>query len=394
MKKQTVQQIISAVISLIVVTAAYVFVVGNGSVFKGEMEGGTIRASVLGVDGVSKINATGEGENIRIDFTARALNTSLRGKTLNVIQEIDKSYAFSPREVREGDKILIEAYTEDNTTLYYFGDYVRITPLIWLGVIFCILVVLFSKTQGLKTIVSLGLTCMAVFAVLLPAVLDGKNIYLWSILICLYITVMTLTIIGGFTRKTLCAAAGCLSGVICAGLITVTADKFLNMTGLLEEESIYLYQLHPDNPIDMKGIIFAMIIIGALGAVMDVSMSISSSLFELREKSPFLSSKELMKSGFTIGGDMMGTMANTLVLAYIGSSLTCVLLYVSYNANLAQVINKEKIVAEILQALAGSMGMLMTLPLTSLICAVMYKRRAIPDAARKNGYSAPRGEKE
>ena len=130
----------------------------------------------------------------------------------------------------------------------------------------------------------------------------------------------------------------------------------------------------------MKGIIFAMIIIGALGAVMDVSMSISSSLFELKKKSPHISPRELMKSGFAIGGDMMGTMANTLVLAYIGSSLTCVLLYVSYNANLAQVINKEKIVAEILQALAGSMGMLMTLPLTSVICAMTYNRTVTPDA--------------
>ncbi len=394
MKKQTVQQIVCAVISLIIVIAAYAFVVGGGSVFKGEMEGGTIKASVLGVENISNINATGEGANVRVDFTARALNTSLRGRTLNVIQEIDKSYAFSPREVREGDKILIEAYTENGVTSYYFGDYVRITPLIWLGVIFCILIVLFSKTQGLKTVVSLGLTCMAVFAVLLPAVLDGRNIYLWSILICLYITLMTLTIIGGVGKKTLCAAAGCLSGVICAGLITVIADKFLNMTGLLEEESIYLYQLHPDNPIDMKGIIFAMIIIGALGAVMDVSMSISSALYELKKKSPRLGAREIMKSGFTIGGDMMGTMANTLVLAYIGSSLTCVLLYVSYNANLSQVINKEKIVAEILQALAGSMGMLLTLPLTSVICALIYDRTVISDASRKNGRVAPRSKEE
>ena len=394
MKKQTVRQIIAAVISLVIIIAAYAYVVGDGSVFKGEMEGGTIKASVLDIVNVSSVNATGEGANVKIDFTARALNTSLRGKTLNVIQEIDKSYAFSPREVRVGDKILIEAYTENSVTSYYFGDYVRITPLIWLGAVFCILVILFSKTQGLKTVVSLGLTCIAVFAVLLPAILDGRNIYLWSILICLYITVMTLSIISGFNKKTLCAAAGCLSGVICAGLITVIADKFLNMTGLLEEESIYLYQLHPDNPIDMKGIIFAMIIIGALGAVMDVSMSISSSLYELKKKSPHISPRELMKSGFTIGGDMMGTMANTLVLAYIGSSLTCVLLYVSYNANLSQVVNKEKIVAEILQALAGSMGMLMTLPLTSVICALTYNRKVIPDAARKNGRTAPRGKEE
>ena len=113
---------------------------------------------------------------------------------------------------------------------------------------------------------------------------------------------------------------------------------------------------------------------------MDVSMSISSSLYELRIKSPDIKPAELMKSGFTIGRDMMGTMANTLVLAYIGSSLTCVLLLVSYNANIEQVINKEMIVAEILQALAGSMGMLLTLPLTSAVCAAIYYKNSTKGA--------------
>ena len=388
MKKQTIQQIISAVLSLIIIIAAYAYVVGGDPVFKGQMEGKTIRARVLGIDNTEQVNATGEGNTVKITFSAQALSSELRGKTLEVTQEIDKSYAFSPREVREGDKILIEAYTENNSTSYYFGDYIRITPLIWLGVIFCILIILFSKTQGLKTIVSLGLTCMAVFGVLLPAILDGRNIYLWSILVCLYITVMTLSIIGGFNKKTLCAAIGCLSGVFCSGLITAVMDKFLNMTGLLEEESIYLYQLYPDNPINMKGIIFAMIIVGALGAVMDVAMSIASSLYELKIKSPRLPAKQLMKSGFTIGGDMMGTMANTLVLAYIGSSLTCVLLYVSYNANLSQVINKEKIIAELLQALAGSMGMLLTLPLTSAVCALIYYGKGKINGTRQNERTA------
>lgn len=262
---------------------------------------------------------------------------------------------------------------------YYFGDFVRITPLLWLLVIFCVLVIVFSRMQGLKTVVSLGFTCLSVFVVLIPAILNGRNIYFWSIAVCVFITVMTLCIISGFNVKALCAGIGCVCGVLCSGLIVLIMDKFLNMTGLLEEESVYLIQLYPDNPINLKAIIFAMIIVGAVGAVMDVSMSISSSLYELKIKSPDIAPRELMKSGFTIGRDMMGTMANTLVLAYIGSSLTSVLLLVAYNARLEQVVNKEMIVAEILQALAGSMGMLLTLPLTSAVCAVIY-------------YNSPKGE--
>lgn len=373
--KQTVYQIISTLVSALLIFLAYVNIVGGGTIFKGTMEGETVKCKVIRVTDVQTQNISGENEFVTVKFRAQALNTSLRGKTIDVLQEIDKSYAFSPKQVEQGDKILVEGYTQNGEKLYYFGDFVRITPLIWLLVVFCLLVIVFSRMQGLKTIVSLGFTCLSVFVVLIPAILNGRNIYFWSIVVCVFITVMTLSIISGFNVKALCAGIGCICGVLCSGIIVLFMERFLNMTGLLEDESVYLVQLYPDNPINLKAIIFAMIIVGAVGAVMDVSMSISSSLYELRIKSPTIQPKELMRSGFTIGRDMMGTMANTLVLAYIGSSLTCVLLLVAYNANLQQVLNKEVIVSEILQALAGSMGMLLTLPLTSAVCAAIYYQK-------------------
>lgn len=370
--KQGIYQIIAVFVSALLIFLSYIYIVGDGTIFKGELDGEIIKARVIRVTDVQTQNVSGESEFVTVMFKAQAINSDLRGKTLDAVQEIDKSYAFSPRQVEQGDKILIDSYVQNGEQVFYFGDFIRITPLLWLLAIFCALVIAFSKMQGLKTVVSLGFTCLSVFCVLIPAILNGHNIYLWSILVCVFITVMTLAIISGFNKKSLSAGIGCVCGVMCAGLITVIMDKFLNMTGLLEEESIYLVQLYPDNPINLKAIIFAMIIVGAVGAVMDVSMSISSSLYELRIKSPNIRPKELMKSGFTIGRDMMGTMANTLVLAYIGSSLTCVLLLVAYNSSIEQVINREVIVAEILQALAGSLGMLLTLPLTSAICSVIY----------------------
>ncbi|MBO5230624.1 MAG: YibE/F family protein [Clostridia bacterium] len=370
--KQGIYQIIAVFVSALLIFVSYIYIVGDGSIFKGELDGEIIKAKVIRVTDVQTQNASGDNEFITVRFKAQALNSDLRGKTLDAVQEIDKSYAFSPRQVEQGDKVLIDSYVQNGEQVFYFGDFIRITPLLWLLVIFCALVIAFSKMQGLKTVISLGFTCVSVFCVLIPAILNGHNIYLWSILVCVFITVMTLAIISGFNKKALCAGIGCVCGVMCAGLITLVTDKFLNMSGLLEEESIYLLQLYPDNPINLKAIIFAMIIVGAVGAVMDVSMSISSSLYELRLKSPDIRPKELMKSGFTIGRDMMGTMANTLVLAYIGSSLTSVLLLVAYNSSIEQVVNREIIIAEILQALAGSLGMLLTLPLTSAICSVIY----------------------
>lgn len=372
-RRQMISQLVTVAVAALLLLAAYTYIVGDGSIFKGKMDGDTIKAKVIRVTDVKTANVSGENEIITVTFKAKALNTELRGKTLDVIQEIDRSYAFSPRQVEQNDTVLIEGYRENGERLYYFGDFVRITPLLWLLAIFCLLIVVFSRMQGVKTIVSLGLTCLSVFFVLIPAILNGHNIYFWSILVCVYMTVMTLAIISGYNKKALCACIGCMSGVLCSGFIVLIMDRFLNMTGMLEEESIYLFQLYPDNPINLKAIIFAMIIVGAVGAVMDVAMSIASSLCEINEKSPDLPARELLKSGLTIGRDIMGTMANTLVLAYIGSALCCMLLMVTYSSNVSQILNREQIAVEILQALAGSIGILAALPLTAITSVLCLK---------------------
>ena len=375
-QKDIIVYIVTVVVSALLIAVAWFTIAGGESVFKGTEESRTIRAEVLRVlDTETTCDETGAVTFEKIVFQARALETELKDKTIDVFQDRDKTFAFCPEAVAVGDKILVEEYTESNgVKSYYFGDFVRITPLVWLFVLFCALVLVFGKLKGLNTLISLAFTCLSVFLVLIPAILNGRNIYLWSILVCVYITVMTLLIISGASKKSLCACVGCVGGVLASGLIVVIMDKTLKMTGLLEDESVYLVNIYPDNPINLKAIIFAMIIVGAVGAVMDVAMSISSSLAEIKAKSPDITPAELIRSGFTIGRDMLGTMANTLVLAYIGSSLTTVLLLVSYNSTLSQVINREIIIADILQALAGSTGILLALPLTSAVCAAVYNK--------------------
>ena len=145
----------------------------------------------------------------------------------------------------------------------------------------------------------------------------------------------------------------------------------MKLTGYLNDETMYVSLLNEANPIDLKGIVFAAIVIGAMGATMDVAMDISSSLFEIHRKVPEISYSHLVQSGFTIGRDIMGTMANTLILAYIGSSLTTVLLYASYQASLSQLLNRELIIVELLQALSGSIGILCTIPISAFIASAL-----------------------
>ena len=255
-------------------------------------------------------------------------------------------------------------------------EYYRSDSILILGIIFAVVILVFGRFKGVNTLISLAFTVLAVFAVFVPSVLSGQNIYVWAIVTCIYTIVMTMLLVNGADKKSFAAGMGCFLGVAIAGLLTVIMDKILMLTGMLNEDTLYLQMIQTQNPIDLKGIIFAAIVIGAMGAIMDVAMDIASSLNELRTNIPDISSSKLIKSGFNIGRDVMGTMANTLVLAYIGSSLSTTLLLVAYNVTFVELMNMELIVVELLQALVGSIGILMSIPMTSFICAAIYPKRS------------------
>lgn len=312
-------------------------------------------------------------------FKAVLLNSEQKGETIEVYQGIYTNFYPVQEPVSVGDRIMVYQ-VEGKKAPWSMQEYLRFNYMIWLGVLFCAGVLLFGRFKGLNTLISLLFTCLAVFAVYVPAILSGQNIYLWTVAVCLYIIVMTMLLINGVDKKSLCAGLGCFCGVLVAGLVTYIMSRLMNLTGMASEDTLYLTMLDLKQPIDLKAIIFGSITIGALGAVMDVSMDISSSLNELNQHNPNLGRMELIKSGINIGRDVMGTMANTLVLAYIGCDLATTLLLTAYNVGPLALLNMERIINELLDALAGSFGILMTLPLTALICSLVYpkKEKAAP----------------
>ena len=371
-KKRIIVYVSTIILSIVYLFTAYKIAIGNG-VFGDKEDVVSVRAKVLRItdekETVSEEESGGKISMQYIFFEAKATSGKVRGKTLYAVQEKDMLYGLPQPEVEVGDKvILVYDPNDDGTADYYLSDFSRITPLVMLCAFFFLLILIFGRKKGLDTIISLVFTCLAVFINLIPAILNGQNIYVWSIVTCVYITVMTLVLIEGLNVK--CFAAG---GVLVAGALELLLRDQIKMSGVLDSEWLYLYNLRKDNPIDLKAIIFAMIIVGAVGAVMDVAMSIASSLCEINEKSPDLPARELLKSGLTIGRDIMGTMANTLVLAYIGSALCCMLLMVTYSSNVSQILNREQIAVEILQALAGSIGILAALPLTAITSVLCLK---------------------
>jgi len=304
----------------------------------------------------------------RLFFEAEIQRGPRRGETVTAVQTFGGFVQDIANEVRVGDSILLISFGDE----WFFNGQYRTSRLLGLGILFVICVILFGGKKGFNTILSLGLTCAAVFAFFIPSILSGKNIYLTALLVCAYTTVVTLLIVIGYNKKSLGAAIGCMSGIAVTGLVTIIMDRVLFLTGVLDEHSRFLMFLPIEGTINLRAIVFAGIIIGAMGAVMDVAMSISSAMWEIKERAGRIKFDELLRSGINIGRDVFGTMANTLILAYIGTSLSVILILLVYTDSLTSLLNMEMIVVEILQALAGSLGILFTMPLTSFFCATIF----------------------
>ena len=308
--------------------------------------------------------------NTDITFEAHVKSGDHKGELVIGTQSISTYVTGTVKEVEAGDKLYNETSFEGEQK-WYFMEYSRTSALLVLTIIFLGLIVLFGRTKGVKTLISLVFTVLSIFIVFIPAILGGQNIYAWTIVTCAFITISTVLLVYGYSRKTLATALGCIGGVLVAGLLTLIMNNVLRLTGFVDENAIYLEQLN--SKIDLKAIIFAGILVGAVGAIMDVAIDIASSLTEVASKMEKPDFKEIIKSGFNIGKDIMGTMTNTLILAYIGSSLSTVLLLTASSHSVAYLFNLEMIAVEILQALAGSIGILTTIPLTSVIAAALYR---------------------
>jgi uncharacterized membrane protein len=195
-------------------------------------------------------------------------------------------------------------------------------------------------------------------------------------LISIGVTIATIFIVSGVNTKSVAAIIGTSSGVIIAGLMAYFVGSKIHLTGLSAEEATMLMYLPQGIEFDFKSLLFAGIILGSLGAVMDVGMSIASSIEEIYNANSSLSRKELFNSGMNVGKDVMGTMTNTLILAYTGSSIPLLLLFMGYDAGLIEVMNLDIIATEVVRSLSGSIGLILTIPITAFIATVLIQNKS------------------
>lgn len=285
--------------------------------------------------------------------------------------QCDKLFRITPQP---GQRMIVQVETNDdgkvelNIVQRYRGSTLTV-----LLIVFVISVLLIGGWNGVRALAALFGSLIFILLVFLPAILAGWNPILLAVITCLVSTLLTLALNQGFTAKSAAALGGTLGGVTASAVLAMLAGNAMDLSGVMEHEAVMLFH-STHAQVSLRGLLYAGIIIGALGAVMDVAVSIASSLQEIHDENPQTSFNRLFRHGTTIGNDVISTMVNTLILAYTGSSLTLVLLLRVQNVPALKFMSFDIIASEITRALAGSIGIVVTVPLTALLASWLYTR--------------------
>lgn len=273
-----------------------------------------------------------------------------------------------------GQKVVIGYYPNDTKITMGIYSYNRSSFLYILAFIFFISVIIIGGVKGVKSLVALLFTLTCCIFLLIPLMIKGVNPVGASIFIAILSTIVTLLLVSGYNIKTISAIIGTTIGICISGGLTYIFGNLANLSGINISEAENIFFIAERTGLKMHGILFAGILIASLGAIMDVAMSISSSVNEIHSHNNKLSMNKLFLSGMNIGKDIIGTMTNTLILAFTGGSIGILLLVFSYYMPYIKLINLDLLGIEILQGLTGSIGIVLSVPATALVSSYLYKK--------------------
>ncbi len=296
-----------------------------------------------------------------------------KGKTM-VAEHFETPGSAYNLTLQPGETVLAVVEKQEDQEIVGVDEHFKSHRLMFLSALIILVIAVLAGVNGVKAMLALFFTLIIIFGVMARLLLQGWSPIPLSIICSFAIILINIVIIAGRTRKALIAGLGTLSGVILAGIFGWLAATFLRLNGYSGDESTFLQILNAN--IDLRGIMISGIIIGALGAVMDVAISIASSLLEISLANPAYDRQKLFASGMNIGRDIIGSMVNTLILAYTGASLTLILVFAMQKEDfpLIKIMNMEFICTEVVRSLAGLFGMVLAIPITALIASFVYSR--------------------
>ena len=311
--------------------------------------------------------------------------------TTNYVLSYDIDGKILAYELEEGNKVTVQIVeSADGSITVTVLDVVRANYIGVMFTIFLLSVVVIGGVKGVKAIIGLLYTIALIYFVMIKGIFNGQDAIINSVITTILVITGTFIIIGtGVNKKILTAAIGTVGGVLSAGIMALIFNNLAKLTGA-GEDAIQLSINMTTINFNFRELLFAGILVSALGACMDVGMSIASSLDEIKIKNPDITWQELLKSGMNIGRDVIGTMTNTLILAYVGGSLTLILLFMASNMDIYEILNKETIAEQVISAVAGSMGVVYTVPITSFVYSILNRDKVVYKKTSENKLNGKR----
>ena len=330
-------------------------------------------------------------ENVDQILTFRILSGQFRGETVNV-DNIWIGRKFSDRTIKKNDVLFLEIplRRQNQTTIneVHMGAYFRTPFLLYLAWLLGTLIILVAGMKGVRAILTLFFTGLSVLYILVPLMVRGFNPITVALGIAAFLTIVTFVTITGFSFKVISGVLGTLGGLAAVGILSLISQQAMVLTGLAEEFGflelgIALWRTESSHGWNFAGILSAGIILGAVGAMMDVGMSISSSVHEVKQVNPNITVRQAIRAGLNVGRDIMGTMADTLIFAYLGAHLITMLLptiefpEVGVLYPFLRLANDEATSVAIIQAIVGTIGLVLTVPIAAAVAGILTKYRKV-----------------
>lgn len=291
-------------------------------------------------------------------------------KDMKIIIESGLFPMANIQKYSEGERVMV-SYSKDfkGNDSYYISDYIRRDSLLWLFLLFAALTIYVAKRRGLTSLLGMGISFFIIFTFILPKILSGADPTQTVIIASLFITPLTFYLSHGLNNKTTVAVISTIIALMITGVLSNIFIDAAKLTGFASEEASFL-QIAKQGMINMKGLLLAGIIIGMLGILDDITISQSAIVFQLKEANSKLKFDDLYRQAMNVGQDHISSMVNTLILVYTGAALPLLLLFINNPQPFSEIINYELIADEIMRTLIGSIGLILSVPITTFIASI------------------------
>lgn len=313
----------------------------------------------------------------------KVLEGRFKGRTVQGVNVLNGSLE-SDKIFVAGDKafVLID-YSGEEIRYVSMVDHYRLDKEIILAAIFVLFLVAFAGKTGLRAVLSFAITVLAIWKVLVPEYLKGRDPVIIGLIITILLTVIIIALVYGFNKKTLSAASGSILGVLTTCILGIIFTDLFNIHGAVmasSESLLYSGYQH----LSLTKIFMASIFIGSSGAIMDLAVDITSAVNEVVENCPTISKWEAIRSGIHVGKAAMGTMTTTLLLAYSGGYVALLMVFMAQGTPILNILNYKYVAAEILHTIVGSFGLITVAPFTAMTAGILLTKKKEENVAEEN----------